>query len=96
MNKNELTTKELNDILLEANESTNGGYENIIKYEAREFWDNFTMDNPLEVALMVAYGTYKPYHDYVGHDGYGNIESMTKEEYREELLYYFDEYSKEV
>ena len=98
MNKNEMTTTELNLMLIEANLNTNGAFDNIIKYEESEFWDIFTdMEYDLkDIANMVAYGSYKPYHDFIGFDGYGNIESMTEEDYRQELLDYYDEYSQEV
>ena len=98
MKKNEMTTTELNLMLIEANLNTNGSFDNIIKYEKSEFWDIFTdMEyDSKDIANMVAYGSYKPYHDFIGFDGSGNIESMTEEEYKQELLYYFEEYSEEV
>ena len=98
MNKNEMTTNQLQELIIEANLNTNGAYDHIIKYEESDFWDNFTdMKYDLkDIANMVAYGSYKPYHDFIGFDGYGNIESMTEEEYRQELLDYFEEYSEEV
>ena len=98
MNKNEMTTNELQEIMIEANLNTNGAFDNIIKYEESDFWDNFAAMEyePQDIALMVAYGSYKPYHDFIGFDGYGNIESMTEEEYRQELLEYYEEYSEEV
>ena len=98
MKKNEMTTTELNLMLIEANLNTNGSFDNIIKYEESDFWDNFAaMEyDSKDIANMVAYGSYKPYHDFIGYDGYGNIESMTEEEYKQELLYYFEEYSEEV
>ena len=68
MNKKEMTTNQLQELIIEANLNTN----------------------------MVAYGDYRPYHDFIGLDGYGNLESMTKEEYKQELIYYFEEYSEEV
>ena len=98
MNKNEMTTNELQGIIIEANINTNGSFDNIIKYEESEFWDIFTdMEyDSKDIANMVAYGSYKPYHEFIGFDGYGNIESMTEEEYRQELLDYYEEYSEEV
>ena len=98
MNKNEMTTNELQEIIIEANTNTNGAYDHIIKYGESEFWDNFAaMEyDSKDIALMVAYGSYKPYHDFIGFDGYGNIQSMTEEEYRQELLDYYEEYSQEV
>lgn len=98
MNKNEMTTNELQEIIIEANENTNGAFEHIVKYESDIFWCDLELReaSPQDIALMVAYGSYKPYHEFIGFDGYGNIESMTEEEYRQELLYYFEEYSEEV
>ena len=98
MNKNEMTTNELQEIIIEANLNTNGAFDNIIKYEESEFWNIFTdMEyDSKDIVNMVAYGSYKPYHEFIGFDGYGNIESMTEEEYRQELLDYYEEYSEEV
>ena len=98
MNKNKMNTNELQELIIEANLNTNGAFDHIIKYEESEFWDIFSdMEYDSKViANMVAYGSYKPYHDFIGFDGCGNIESMTEEEYRQELLDYFKEYSMEV
>ncbi|XWX34238.1 hypothetical protein LMHOCYYV_CDS0014 [Staphylococcus phage PG-2021_4] len=98
MNKNEMTTTELNLMLIEANENTNGAFENIVKYESDIFWCDLELReaSPQDIANMVAYGSYKPYHEFIGFDGYGNLESMTEEDYRQELLDYFEEYSEEV
>ena len=98
MNKKEMTTNQLQELIIEANLNTNGAYDHIIKYEESEFWDIFTdMEHePQDIANMVAYGDYRPHHEFIGYDGYGNIESMTEEEYRQELLDYYEEYSKEV
>ena len=98
MNKNEMTTNQLQELIIEANLNTNGAYDHIIKYGESEFWDIFTaMEyDSKAIANMVAYGSYKPYHEFIGFDGYGNIESMTEEEYRQELLDYYEEYSMEV
>lgn len=98
MNKNEMTTNELNLMLIEANENTNGAFENIVKYESDIFWCDLEIQDLTheEVINMVWYGNYKPYHEYIGFDGYGNIESMTEEDYRQELLDYYEEYSEEV
>lgn len=98
MNKKEMTTNELQEIIIEANLNTNGAFDNIIKYEESEFWNIFTdMEyDSKDIVNMVAYGSYKPYHDFIGYDGNGNIESMTEEEYRQELLDYYEEYSEEV
>lgn len=98
MKKNEMTTNQLNLMLIEANENTNGAFEHIVKYESNIFWCDLELReaSPQDIALMVAYGSYKPYHEYVGFDGYGNIESLSEEEYRQELLDYYEEYSEEV
>ena len=98
MNKNEMTTTELQEIIIEANLNTNEAFEHIVKYERNIFWRDLELReaSPRDIALMIAYGSYKPYHEFIGFDGYGNIQSMTEEEYRQELLYYFEEYSEEV
>lgn len=98
MNKNEMTTNQLQEMIIEANMNTNGAFDNIIKYEESDFWDNFAdMEyDSKDIALMVSYGDYKPYHEFIGYNGRGNIESMTEEDYRQELLYYYEEYYMEV
>ncbi len=98
MNKNELSTMELHEMLVEANENTNGAYENILKYEESVFWSDLEMQELThqEVVNMALYGDYSPSDDFIGLDGYGNLESMTEEDYRQELLDYFEEYSEEV
>lgn len=98
MNKKEMTTNELNLMLIEANENTNGSFEHIVKYESDIFWCDLELReaSPQDIALMVAYGDYRPYHEFIGFDGYGNIKSLSEEDYRQELLDYFDEYIEEV
>ena len=98
MNKNKMNTNELQELIIEANLNTNGAFDHIIKYEESDFWDNFAaMEyDSKDIANMVAYGSYKPYHDFIGFDGYGNIESLSEDEYRQELLVYFEEYFMEV
>ena len=98
INKNELSTRELHEMMVEADMNTNGAYEHILKYEEDCFWDNFAeMEyTHQEVISMALYGDYRPTDDRVGYDGNGNLESTTEEEYRQELLYYFEEYSADI
>ena len=98
INKNELSTSELHEILVEADLNTNGAYEHILKYENESFWDNFAEMEyaPQDIINMALYGDYRPTDDRVGYDGNGNLESTTEEDYRQELLSYYEEYSVEV
>ena len=98
MNKNELSTMELHEMMVEANLNTNGAYDHIIKYEEAEFWDNFAHDEYThqEVILMVLYGDCRPSDEFIGYDGNGNLESMSEYDYRQDLLDYFEEYSQEL
>ena len=75
-------------MLQEANEVTNGAYENVIKTDFETFWNDLEMQEltPSETANMVHYGSYNPTHAYIGLDGYGNIETMTEEDYEQSIL----------
>ncbi|ANT44666.1 hypothetical protein HOR18_gp003 [Staphylococcus phage vB_SscM-1] len=98
MNKNELSTMELHEMLVEANENTNGAYEHVLKYEEAVFWSDLEMRelSPQEAINMALYGSYKTHHTYIGLDGYGNLAGMTEAEYRKELLDLYEEYSQEL
>lgn len=83
----------LQEMIYQANEESNGAYEHIIKTDFNTFWCDLEMQEltPSETANMVHFGTYNPTHDYIGLNGYGNIETMTEEEYHSELLSFEDE-----
>ncbi len=83
----------LQEMVAEANENTNGAFENIIKTDFDTFWGSLEIREleHSELANMIHFGTYNPEHSYIGLDGYGNIETMTEEEYQNDLLKYEDE-----
>lgn len=85
--------KELQELIEEVNENTNGAYENIIKYPSVEFWEVLELGeySPLKIANMTYFGSYNPLHEFIGCDGNGNIESMNEIEYFNELEYYKEE-----
>ena len=89
---------ELHEIMEQANEVTNGAYDHVLKYEEAVFWTSLEMQEltPQEAINMALYGDYSPSDDFVGYDGYGNLESMTEEDYRQDLLDYYEEYSAEL
>lgn len=93
-----MNLNELQNLITEVNELTNGAYENIIKTSQIEFWDMLGVSELKheEIANMVYFGSYNPSHEFIGFDGYGNIESMSKQEYYAELLKFQDEILKDL
>lgn len=89
---------ELQKLVVEANDVTNGAYENVIKHTQDEFWSMLEIQElePSQVANMVHFGSYNPSHEFIGFDGYGNIETMTEQEYYNELLELKDELINEL
>ena len=85
--------QELQELIQEVNENTNGAYEHIIKYHNSEFWEVLELGeySPLKIANMIYFGLYNPSHEFIGYDGNGNIESMDEIEYFNELEYYEEE-----
>lgn len=86
--------EELKEMLEEVN-SYNGGYEHIVKYDRDMFWDLVDGVEPESIANMIYFGSYNPHDEYVGFNGYGNIESMDAMEYYDELLSYEEEIEEE-
>lgn len=90
--------KDLNSLVHELN-NLSSDYDHIVKWDQIDFWENIeTEQNNEQTALKIFYGSFRPYDEYIGYDGYGNIESMTEEEYHEslkalesELLEYLEE-----
>ena len=82
MNIEELEFEELNEL---AHES--GDFEHIVKWELDEFFEMLSECNydPQDIANMIYFGGYSPFDDYAGFDGDGNIETMSKEQYEEEI-----------
>ena len=79
MNIEELGFEELNEL---AHES--GDFEYIVKWELDEFLEMLSGSNQ-DIANMIYYGSYSPFDDYAGFDGDGNIETMSKEQYENEI-----------
>lgn len=90
--------KELQQLVDEANEVTGGTYDNIIKYEADQFW-TMLEERELEystIANMIFFGSYNASHEYIGFDGYGNIESANEYDYCKELMDMEEEFLAEL
>lgn len=85
--------QELQELIQEVNENTNGAYDNVIKYHSEEFWEVVELGeySPLKIANMTYFGSYSPSDEFIGYDGNGNIESMNEKEYFNELEYYKEE-----
>ena len=79
MNIEELEFEELNELAHET-----GDFEHIVKWELDEFFEMLSGSNQ-DIANMIYYGSYSPFDDYAGFDGDGNIETMSKEQYEEEI-----------
>lgn len=86
--------EQLKEMVQEIN-SYNGGYENIVKYDRDMFWDLVDGVEPERIANMIYLGDYNPHDEYIGFNGYGNIESMDAMEYYDELLSYEEEIEEE-
>lgn len=88
----------LQEMIYQANENTNGAWEHIIKTESDEFWCDLEIQEltPSETANMVYFGSYNPTHDYIGLNGYGNIETMTKEDYHNKLLEFESDFKEDL
>lgn len=82
MNIEELGFEELNELAHET-----GDFEHIVKWELDEFFEILSEHNydTQDIANMIYYGSYSPFDDYAGFDGDGNIETMSKEQYEEEI-----------
>lgn len=71
----------------------NHDYEHIEKWGTDTFWNEIVGEiEPEDLANKIHFGSYNPFHDYVGFDGYGNIDSMDSGDYEEELLGYAGEF----
>ncbi|XWX34448.1 hypothetical protein EXQLCQDZ_CDS0088 [Staphylococcus phage PG-2021_5] len=102
-NKNKKDDEKMNfdklqQLIEEVNEITNGAYDNIIKEEKETFWNSLEIrdEKPERIANMIHFGSYNPLDEFIGFDGYGNIESMDKHTYYNELKDYQTELLKEI
>ena len=82
MNIEELGFEELNELAHET-----GDFEHVVKWELDEFFEILSERNydPQDIANMIYFGGYSPFDDYAGFDGDGNIETMNREQYEEEI-----------
>ena len=82
MNIEELSIEELTELAHET-----GDFEHIVKWELDEFFEMLSERNydPQDIANMIYFGGYSPFDDYAGFDGYGNIETMNREQYEKEI-----------
>ena len=82
MNIEELEFEELNRLAHER-----GDFEHIVKWELDEFFEMLSERNydPQDIANMIYFGAYSPFDYYAGFDGDGNIETMHRERYEEEI-----------
>lgn len=92
LEKNCLNFEELQEAIKEANVNSGLAWDHIVKYPKDEFMNEILSFKDSEDLLnMVFYGRYNPTHEFLGYNGNGNIESMTKEQYHNELLRFQDE-----
>lgn len=81
MNIEELGFEELNELAHET-----GDFDNVVKHELDEFFEMLSGNyDPQDIANMIYFGAYSPFDDYAGFDGDGNIETMSTEQYEEEI-----------
>lgn len=67
-------------------------YETIEKWDAETFWNDINSATGEDLANQIYFGNYNPIHDYIGYDGYANIESVSADDYEAELLGYAGEF----
>ena len=92
LEKNCLNFEELQEAIKEANINSNMAWDHIIKHEKTEFFNEVLNYKDSEDLLNMAfYGSYNPNNDFIGYDGNGNIESLSKNEYYNELIKFQDE-----
>lgn len=92
LEKNCLNFEELQEAIKQANINSNMAWDHIIKHEKTEFFNEILNYKDSEDLLNMAfYGSYNPNNDFIGYDGNGNIESLSKNEYYNELIKFQDE-----
>mgnify|MGYP006885778704 CR=1 FL=1 len=92
LENNCFTFEELQENIKQANINSNMAWDHILKHEKTEFMNEYLNYKDSEDLLNMAFfGNYNPTHEFLGYDGNGNIESMTKEQYHNELLKFQDE-----
>ena len=94
--KNEMLKEKLQELLLEDTgylmtiveelNSWNDSLDYLRVYENdEEFFRMFFSNDPMELARMIYYGDYKYINEYVRFNGYGNLESLSDYQYKQEL-----------
>lgn len=56
----------------------------VAEYNDEDFFDTF-FTRPIEVARAISFGDYRYSDEFVRFNGYGNLESLSDYEYKEEL-----------
>ena len=84
--------KELINVVGDLN-AYNGCFENVEAFNNDcEFFNIFfNEDSPYRLVEALSYGSYSISDDYVRFDGCGNLESLSKKDYIEELQSYMDD-----
>ena len=78
--------------LIDEINSYNGTLEFLWVWEnENEFFQTFFFKNPYEAVRAVCHGNYNYYEPYVRFDGYGNLESLTEDEFEADFKDYIDE-----
>lgn len=91
MNKNIFTFEELKEIVDEVN-AWDGTLENFAVYDFDDDFINENFSSPAEAVRACFFGKIDNWlDDYIRFNGYGNLESLTKWEYKEELQQYSQE-----
>lgn len=81
----EITTDELIEMLRECI-SYDGSFEDLDYYENDEyFFNDFFQGKVDEAVRAVCYGSYEYMDDYVKFNAYGNLDSCSEYEYRDEV-----------
>lgn len=91
MNENTFTFEELKEIVDEVN-AWDGTLENFAVYNFDDDFINDYFPSPAEAVRACYFGNIKNWlDDYIRFNGYGNLESLTEWEYKDELQQYSQE-----
>lgn len=78
--------------LIDEINSYNGALEFLWTHENdEEFFNTFFFNDPYEAVRAVHFGDYNYSDPYVRFDGYGNIESLTEDDFESDFRTYIDE-----
>ena len=91
MNKNIFTFEELKEIVAEVN-GWNGTLKNFAVYDFDDEFFNECFSSPAEAVRACFFGKINSWlDDYIRLNSYGNLESLTEQEYKDELQQYSQE-----